>query len=713
MDLVAAQEALKQYFGYDSFRPMQAEIINAVYQKRDTLVLMPTGGGKSMCFQIPAITMPSTALVVSPLISLMQDQVVGLQANGVKAAFLNSTLDSTEQQQVEDNFYQGHLDLLYVSPEKLCSEGFLPLLQRAKLSLVAIDEAHCVSAWGHDFRPEYTQLKFIKQQFPEVPLIALTATADRITRDDIIKQLGLTSPAVFLSSFDRPNLSLEVRPGQRRKEQIIQFLRRNADTSGIVYCLSRKSTEKLAADLTKAGFKASAYHAGMSSTERARVQNDFLRDELPIVCATIAFGMGIDKSNVRWVIHYNLPKNLENYYQEIGRAGRDGAPAQTMLFYSYQDVSMLTDIIQKNESENQEVQLAKLDRMKQYAESLACRRRILLNYFNEDYKDNCGNCDICKNPPQAFDGTVIAQKALSAVYRLREKVGLNLLVDILRGSGRRDIRDLGYDRIKTFGAGRDVPASAWLSYLSQLVNLGYLEVAYDHYGVLRLTPASKRVLFESEQVELVRIATLKERREKEKVKLKTRTKADRIRDELFEVLRALRRKLAQQKGVPPYIIFSDATLEEMSAAKPVSDAEMKQISGVGDRKLQLYGDVFMQAIIDYQAEKGNAKPGSTQRISYELFKQGKSIEEIAQQRDVQLSTIYSHLASCYLNGEPLDVSSLVDQNTIDTIAKALPYLEKPVRLKALYEMFDGQIEYGPLRLALTHLQKTGQYSSEA
>ena len=713
MDLVAAQGALKQYFGYDNFRPMQAEIIEAVYSKQDTLVLMPTGGGKSMCFQIPAITMPGTALVVSPLISLMQDQVVGLQANGVKAAFLNSTLDTTEQQLVEDDFFQGNLDLLYVSPEKLCSEGFMPLLQRAKLALVAIDEAHCVSAWGHDFRPEYTKLKFVKQQFPDVPLIALTATADRITRDDIVKQLGLQSPEVFLSSFDRPNLSLEVRPGQRRKEQIIQFLRRNADTSGIVYCLSRKSTEKLAADLNKSGFKAASYHAGMNSTERAKVQDRFLKDELPIVCATIAFGMGIDKSNVRWVIHYNLPKNLENYYQEIGRAGRDGAPAQTMLFYSYQDVMMLTDIIQKNESENLEVQLAKLDRMKQYAESLACRRRILLNYFNEDHKENCGNCDICKNPPQAFDGTVIAQKALSAVYRLREKVGLNLLVDILRGSGRKDIRDLGYDQIKTFGAGRDTPASAWLSYLSQLVNLGYLEVAYDQYGVLRLTPASQRVLFESERVELVRIATLKERREKEKVKLKTKTKADRIRDELFEVLRALRRKLAQQKGVPPYIIFSDATLEEMAAAKPVTDAELKQVSGVGDRKLQLYGDAFMQAIIDYQAEKGNAKPGSTQRISYELFKQGKSIEEIAEQRGIQASTIYSHLASCYLNGDALDVNALVEQKVIDTVAKALPYLEKPVRLKALHEMFEGEIAYGPLRLALTHLQKTGVYSPES
>lgn len=711
MDLSKALEALKQYFGYDSFRPMQAEIIQAVYEKKDALVLMPTGGGKSVCYQIPALTMPGTALVVSPLISLMQDQVVGLRANGVQAAFLNSSLDATEQQQVEDDFFQGKLDLLYVSPEKVCSEGFLPLLQRANLALVAIDEAHCVSAWGHDFRPEYTQLQFIKQQFTDVPVIALTATADRITRDDIVTQLKLDQPQVFLASFDRPNLSLEVRPGQRRKEQIIQFLKQRPDDSGIVYCLSRKSTEKLAADLNKAGFKAASYHAGMSSQDRAHVQDQFLRDEIPIVCATIAFGMGIDKSNVRWVIHYNLPKNLENYYQEIGRAGRDGAPAQTMLFYSYQDVMMLTDILQKNESENLEVQLAKLDRMKQYAESLACRRRILLNYFNEDHQENCGNCDICRNPPQAFDGTVLAQKALSAVYRLREKVGLNLLVDILRGSGRKEIRDLGYDQIKTFGAGRDISASGWLSYLSQLINLGFLEVAYDHYGVLRLTPASQRVLFEAEKVELVRIATLKERREKEKVQLKTKTKADRIRDELFEVLRALRRKLAQQKGVPPYIIFSDATLEEMAAAKPVSDAEMCSISGVGERKLQLYGDVFMKAIIDYQAEQGNAKPGSTHRISYELFQQGKTVQEIASQRGIQESTIFSHLASCYLDGEELDISQLVSADTIDVITKAIPYLEKPIRLKALHEMFDGNIDYGPLRLALAHLQKKGIYQA--
>ncbi|WP_020537132.1 DNA helicase RecQ [Lewinella cohaerens] len=709
MNLDNARQALKQYFGYDEFRPMQAEIIQSIYEKKDNLVLMPTGGGKSMCFQIPAITMEGTALVVSPLISLMQDQVEGLRANGVKAAFLNSSLDSNELRLVENDFFEGKLDLLYVSPEKVCSADFLPLLQRAPISLFAIDEAHCVSSWGHDFRPEYTRLRFLKQQFPGVPMVALTATADRITRDDIVQQLQLTEPNISLASFDRPNLSLEVRPGQRRKEQIIQFIKQHPEESGIVYCLSRKSTEKIAADLQKAGFNAKAYHAGMESTQRAKVQDQFLKDDVPIICATIAFGMGIDKSNVRWVIHFNLPKNLENYYQEIGRAGRDSAPAATMLFYSYQDVMMLTEILKKNESENLEVQLAKLDRMKQYAESMACRRRILLNYFNEDHKENCGNCDICSNPPQAFDGTQLAQKALSAVYRLREQVGLGLLVDILRGSGRKDIRDRGYDQIKTFGAGRDIPTFTWQNYLSQLINLGYLDIAYDQYGVLRLTPASQRVLFEKETVELVRPATLKERREKEKEQVKKKTKAERVRDELFELLRQLRRKLAQEKGVPPYIIFSDATLEEMAATKPVSDAELKAVSGVGDRKLQLYGDAFMEVIIEYQAQKGKAKVGSSHLVTYELFQQGKTISEIAEQRNIKDTTVYTHITACYQSGKPLDIHRLVSPEIISQVEKGLPYLEKPIKLTAVHELFDGEVAYETLRLAMIHLQVTGVY----
>ncbi len=712
MDLSAARKALGQYFGYADFRPMQADIIQSVYSGKDALVLMPTGGGKSMCFQLPAITMPGAAVVVSPLISLMKDQVEGLRSNGIQASYLNSSLSSSEQIAVEEEFFSGQLDLLYVSPEKMCSSSFLPLLQRAKVSLFAIDEAHCVSSWGHDFRPEYTQLKFLKQQFPSVPIITLTATADRLTRQDIVEQLGLTEPEIFIASFDRPNLSLEVRPGQRKKEQIIRFVKERADQSGIVYCLSRKSTEKLAADLNAAGIRAEAYHAGLSSAERARVQEDFIKDDMPVICATIAFGMGIDKSNVRWVIHYNLPKNLENYYQEIGRAGRDGAPAATLLFYSFSDVMLLTNIINDNDSENREVQLAKLDRIRQYAESVACRRRLLLNYFNENLTDNCGNCDICHNPPQAFDGTVLAQKALSAVYRMREKVGMTTLIDVLRGSGKQELRDKGYDQIKTFGAGRDLSNSDWQNYLFQLINLGYLDIAYDEFGAVKLTEASQRVLFDKEAIELVRLATLKERQEQAKAKAKAKPKRERVRDDLFEVLRKLRRQLAQQKGVPPYIIFSDKTLEEMAAVKPVTDEQMAQISGVGERKLHLYGDTFMTEIISFLGQKGNAPKGSTQQITYELYQKGRSIEEIAQERSLSPTTVFNHLAGSYLAGKTLDIADFVQPEQLAAVEKAIPYLQKPVSLKALYEMMDEQIPYEVLRMALAHLQRVGIFPQE-
>jgi len=384
MNLDIAQTALKKFFGYETFRPMQAEIIQAVYEGKDSLVLMPTGGGKSICYQLPAVTMPGTCVVVSPLISLMKDQVESLRANGIRASFLNSSLNPAEQQSIENDFFNDELELLYVSPEKLVTSSFQPLLKKAKVNLFAIDEAHCISAWGHDFRPEYSQLKFVKRNFPAVPIIALTATADKLTRKDIVTQLNLPSPTVFVASFDRPNISLEVRPGQKRLEQILEFVRRKAGQSGIIYCLSRKSTEDLAAKLNAKGIKAGYYHAGLSAAERSKVQEDFINDQVPVIAATIAFGMGIDKSNVRWIIHYNLPKNMESYYQEIGRAGRDGTKAETLLFYSYGDIMILRDILDKNQSENTEIQMAKLDRMQQYAESLACRRRILLNYFSED-----------------------------------------------------------------------------------------------------------------------------------------------------------------------------------------------------------------------------------------------------------------------------------------------------------------------------------------
>ena len=416
MNLTQAQAALKKYFGYDRFRPMQADIIRSIYQKDDVLVLMPTGGGKSICYQIPAITMPGTTVVISPLISLMKDQVEGLKANGIRAEYLNSTQNTATQNTIESGFLKGDYDLLYVSPEKILSQSFLPVLKTARINLFAIDEAHCISAWGHDFRQEYTRLRYLKKEFPNVPVSAFTATADKLTRRDIVEQLLMSNPQVFVASFDRPNLSIEVRPGQKRLQQIVRFVRDRPEDPGIIYCLSRKSTEELAAKLVKQGIHAKHYHAGMAPGARASCQENFVNDRVQVICATIAFGMGIDKSNVRWVIHYNLPKNIEGYYQEIGRAGRDGAPAATLLFYSYADVAVLEEIIRKNPSEQTEIQLAKLERMREFAEALMCRRIILLNYFGEAHGENCRNCDICRNPPEYFPGTVMAQKALSAVF---------------------------------------------------------------------------------------------------------------------------------------------------------------------------------------------------------------------------------------------------------------------------------------------------------
>ncbi|PHN02827.1 DNA helicase RecQ [Flavilitoribacter nigricans] len=705
MDISSAKAALKKYFGYDNFRPMQADIIENILQKQDCVVLMPTGGGKSICYQIPSVILPGCSVVVSPLISLMKDQVEGLRSNGIKASFLNSSLNSSEQRLVEEEFFQSQIDLLYVSPEKLLSQEFFPLLKRANVNLFAIDEAHCISSWGHDFRPEYTQLGFLKRQFPDIPVVALTATADKITRRDIMDKLQLEDPQLFIASFDRPNLSLEVRPGQKRLEQILAFIAQRPKDSGIIYCLSRKRTEEMAAKLNDRGFRAAHYHAGMSPADRDQVQEDFINDNIPIICATIAFGMGIDKSNVRWIIHYNLPKNIEGYYQEIGRAGRDGAKAATLLFYSFADVSLMQDIIQKNESENTEVQLAKLERMQQYAESLACRRRILLNYFGEDLNENCGNCDICKNPPEYIDGTVIAQKALSAVYRLKEQVGVNMLINVLRASGRREIMERGYDKIKTYGAGRDIPFVEWRDYMHQLINLGYLEVAHDQHNVLKLTPASKRALFDQEAVQLVKMTTVKERLKAEKAKAKAsapKSTRQRTRDELFEELRQLRKRLAQERGIPPYLVFSDATLEEMSATRAMNDLDMQRVSGVGQRKLQLYGDEFQEAIRDYVRRNSNHISGSTVLVTYDFYKENLSIEEIARERNLSPATVYSHLEELIKNGYEVDIYRYISKEEAERVWKSRKYVEQPARLKDLYELMNREIPYEKIRLALAY-----------
>ncbi|MEL6141037.1 MAG: DNA helicase RecQ [Bacteroidota bacterium] len=717
-----AQEALQKYFGYDSFRPLQLDIIERVYAGADSLALMPTGGGKSMCFQIPAVTMPGTAVVVSPLISLMKDQVDGLLANGIKAAYLNSSMGQADANAVANDFESGALKLLYVSPERLLSAGFFQFLQRSKVSLFAIDEAHCISAWGHDFRPEYTQLKTIKQGFSNVPILALTATADRLTRLDICEQLSIPQAKQFVASFDRPNLSLEVRPGRGRREQIVRFIRDRPEQAGIVYCLSRKQTENLAGKLREAGYNAAAYHAGLSAEVRSKVQADFINDRTLIVCATIAFGMGIDKSNVRWVIHYTMPKNLENYYQEIGRSGRDGSTADTLLFYSYNDYLTLQDMLSSNP--NSEVPLAKLDRMKEYAEALACRRRILLNYFSEDSGENCGNCDICLNPPERFDGTIVAQKALSAVARLKQNVGMGTVIDVLRGSQNQTIRHNGYDQIKTYGAGRDMSVYDWNYYFGQLVNLGYVYPAHEDFNKLKLTPAAKRVLFEGEKVELVRFKTLKERKAAEEKQSKARVKSEnpRLRDGLFDHLRELRKQLAREMGIPPYQIFPDRTLEEMAATKPTHELELARISGVGEYKLKRYGDVFIDAICAFQKidrtspriNSGNdieVKPArsapKTITESLRLFKQGLEIEEIATERRLTPATIVGHLAKSYQEGADFDVKRLVDSSIIERVAEIMTSLgDQKAPLSQLMQHFaEGEVSYNELRFARLYVQR--------
>ena len=694
---------LQQYFGYGSYRDQQEDIIKSVLSKKDTLVIMPTGGGKSICFQIPALILEGVTIVISPLIALMKDQVDGLKANGINAEYFNSSQEAELQDAILFRVQKHELKLLYVAPESL---SYLSnILSEKFVSCIAVDEAHCISSWGHDFRPAYQQLSFLKKTLPNIPVIALTATADRATRTDIVKQLSIPNATQFVSSFDRANISLDVRPGLDRMKQILSFVNQNKAESGIIYCLSRKNTEQVASKLQSAGFDAEAYHAGLSFEERTQVQEDFIYDRIKIVCATVAFGMGIDKSNVRFVIHYNMPKNIEGYYQEIGRAGRDSLASKAILFHSYADVIQLKKFTEG--ASNEEVQLAKLERMQQFSEATSCRRKILLSYFGEMLSDNCGNCDVCNNPPRFIDGTVITQKVLSTIYRVGGKEAIGSIIDVLRGAKNSHMLEKNLDQVKTFGIGRDITWAHWQQYIIQILNQGLAELAFHKSNALELTPLSKDVLFNGRKVQLTlpidRVFGSKNEKSSGKSKPKVSVSKSK-KAGLFEHLRAVRSKLAKEKGIPAYLVFGDVALKEMEKYTPRTESEFLEISGVGTHKMEVYGDLFISEIIGYLSQN-SAKKKDTFSVTYKLFREGLTVEEIGEERNLNTTTVYSHLAKLYLDGKDVDVDQFVNINEVNEVEDAKNELGSPAALKPYFDFFEKKMPYFKIRIALAIIEK--------
>ena len=621
---------LKTKFGYDTFRPMQEKIICHTIDGGDSLVLMPTGGGKSLCFQISALAMDGMAVIVSPLISLMKDQVEALKANGIAAEALNSSNDEGKNRDIINRCLEGKVKLLYISPERLVS-GMMHLLQKTNVSLFAIDEAHCISSWGHDFRPEYTQLRLLRELFPSVPIMALTATADKITKQDILKQLNIEDAQTFIGSFDRPNLSLDVKRGYSAREKlrsIVELIRHHSGESGIIYCLARKTTEELAEKLKKEGIAAGVYHAGLPNSERNRVQDDFVADRVQVICATIAFGMGIDKSNVRFVVHYNLPKSIESFYQEIGRGGRDGLPCETVLYYNLGDIITLRKFA--DESGQQEINLEKLQRMQEYAEAQVCRRRILLNYFGETSDKGCGNCDVCHTPPQTFDGTTIVQKALSAIIRTGENVGFTTAIDILRGSMSLDVVSHQYNLLKTFAVGRDIPHRDWHDYLLQMLQMGFIEIAYNEDRHIHVTDLGREVLYGKHAVQLAFISredfSVKARRKRQREEsLRTIENAGANENmELFNKLKEVRKRIADKHQWPAYVVLSDRSLHLLAIERPTTLDAFGNTFGIGEHKRDNYGTAFIEVIKEYATDQDNLPlPDAAPAPMTEEFKEEK------------------------------------------------------------------------------------------